>query len=61
MQAILKDIEKKMQVIQKAMDSTNNPQQKAMFEHCLQNAAQVLANFKEIDRIVNSREDGTKE
>lgn len=47
--------------MQKAMDNTRSPAQKALFASCIANAAQMVANFREMERILKNSGDDTKE
>ncbi|NTS43920.1 hypothetical protein HRG84_23775 [Flavisolibacter sp. BT320] len=61
MQTIIEDIEQKIKTMQKAMDNTRSPAQKALFASCIANAAQMVANFREMERILKNSGDDTKE
>lgn len=47
-----------MKIMQKMVDNTRNEKQKAMFQNCLQNARQMLANFREVERILANGRNG---
>jgi hypothetical protein len=51
MKEAIEELERKISIIQAHADTCRNERQKQMFQHSLQNARQVLANFWEMDRI----------
>jgi hypothetical protein len=53
MEEAIQETERKINIIQKMADNCQEGQQKAFYQRCLQNAKQVLANLREMDRIVN--------
>lgn len=56
METAIQEIERNMQVLQKMADTAKDKRQKTMFQNCLLNAAQMLANFREVERILNGNE-----
>ncbi|RYZ27230.1 MAG: hypothetical protein EOO10_13350 [Chitinophagaceae bacterium] len=60
MQTIIEDIEQKIKTMKKYMEQTNSPAQKALFASSIANASQMVANFREMERILHSSGDETK-
>lgn len=52
MKEAIQEVERKITILQKLVDTYREGQQKQMFQHSLENAKQVLANFREMDRIL---------
>lgn len=51
METVVQELQRKIKIIQRAADRSKGGQ-KELFERCLQNARQTMANYLEVERIL---------
>ena len=51
METVVEELQRKIKIIQRAADRSKGGQ-KELFERCLQNARQTMANYLEVERIL---------